>query len=249
MDPTCAAPYKSPSQIVRVISEQWGAQNLFCVACNQNRLSETPANTKAFDYYCADCETRYQLKSTKRIGSRVMDSAYEVMIASIRSDSAPHMLVLNYSESWSVQNLFMIPSICLTESAIIKRKPLSPDAERKDWVGCDVNLREINPNALLHIVRDGDAITKRRARAEFELLMPTRRRNEAAKGWTRDVLEIVSELQTNFTLSDVYRFEPELKLLHPNNRHIKDKIRQQLQLLRDCGVLKFVSDGNYKKLL
>jgi len=35
---------------------------------------------------------------------------------------------------------------------------------------------------------------------------------------------------------------------YPNNNFIKDKIRQQLQLLRDKGILEFTSRGNYRKL-
>ncbi|MCK5416035.1 hypothetical protein KAI92_01250 [Candidatus Parcubacteria bacterium] len=33
---------------------------------------------------------------------------------------------------------------------------------------------------------------------------------------------------------------------HPDNNHVKDKIRQQLQLLQDKGYLSFVSRGRYK---
>jgi hypothetical protein len=35
---------------------------------------------------------------------------------------------------------------------------------------------------------------------------------------------------------EVYAFASELEKLHPGNRHIKDKIRQQLQVLRDAGI-------------
>ena len=40
-----------------------------------------------------------------------------------------------------------------------------------------------------------------------------------------------------FTNADIYAFERELAALHPDNRHIRDKIRQQLQVLRDTGFL------------
>jgi len=52
--------------------------------------------------------------------------------------------------------------------------------------------------------------------------------------------------KTNFSLDDVYRFEQELSRMHPDNRHVKDKIRQQLQVLRDKGYLEFTSAGNYQ---
>lgn len=48
-----------------------------------------------------------------------------------------------------------------------------------------------------------------------------------------------------FTLADVYRFEPQLHKLHPGNRHIRAKIRQQLQVLRDAGYLEFLGRGEY----
>ena len=40
-----------------------------------------------------------------------------------------------------------------------------------------------------------------------------------------------------------------LKNKHPENNFIKDKIRQQLQNLRDKGFIEFTSRGNYKKIL
>lgn len=52
----------------------------------------------------------------------------------------------------------------------------------------------------------------------------------------------------SFTLNDIYKFENQLKLKYPENNFIKDKIRQQLQLLRDKGLIEFKSRGIYKKI-
>jgi len=49
-----------------------------------------------------------------------------------------------------------------------------------------------------------------------------------------------------FVLAEIYDFESELKTRHPRNLHIKDKIRQQLQILRDNGYLEFLGRGNYR---
>lgn len=71
-----------------------------------------------------------------------------------------------------------------------------------------------------------------------------------SRGWIIDILNCVDRIQGNdFTLEQVYAFENQLKLKHPENNHIKDKIRQQLQYLRDKGILEFTSRGNYKKLI
>jgi type II restriction enzyme len=49
-----------------------------------------------------------------------------------------------------------------------------------------------------------------------------------------------------FTLDELYRFEDELKLSYPSNRHIKEKMRQKLQILRDKGYLEFLGAGLYR---
>jgi len=49
-----------------------------------------------------------------------------------------------------------------------------------------------------------------------------------------------------FTTADVYAFTREQEKLHPDNRHVRDKIRQQLQVLRDTGLLLHVERGIWK---
>ena len=48
-----------------------------------------------------------------------------------------------------------------------------------------------------------------------------------------------------FNLNDIYKLEKELQIKHPNNNFIKDKIRQQLQYLRDKVYLEFKGHGKY----
>jgi len=67
------------------------------------------------------------------------------------------------------------------------------------------------------------------------------------KGWVLDVLNCVEHIgQAEFTLDDVYKFENYLSELHPENNHVKPKIRQQLQVLRDAGILVFMARGRYR---
>jgi hypothetical protein len=68
-------------------------------------------------------------------------------------------------------------------------------------------------------------------------------------GWVKDVFDVLNEVELDvFKLNDVYKFENKLKTLHPRNEYVKDKIRQQLQVLRDLGLLQFVGRGVYRKL-
>src|SRR3990170_216857 len=67
--------------------------------------------------------------------------------------------------------------------------------------------------------------------------------------WKKDVFECLLKLDKDvFSLNEVYSFEKELQLLHPDNLNIKPKIRQQLQYLRDIGLIEFIRPGLYKKL-
>ena len=67
------------------------------------------------------------------------------------------------------------------------------------------------------------------------------------KGWILDIMRCIDTLgKKEFNLDEIYAFEKELSVAHPNNKHIKDKMRQQLQFLRDKGYLGFIGKGSYK---
>lgn len=68
-------------------------------------------------------------------------------------------------------------------------------------------------------------------------------------GWTLDIFRVLKEVSSEtFSLNDVYKFRSHIQNLHPQNHHIDDKIRQQLQVLRDRGLVEFLGKGNYRKL-
>ena len=51
---------------------------------------------------------------------------------------------------------------------------------------------------------------------------------------------------SEFTTADACAFTRELEQLHPDNRHVRDKIRQQLQVLRDAGLLLHIGRGEWR---
>ena len=68
-----------------------------------------------------------------------------------------------------------------------------------------------------------------------------------SKSWLLDIIRCIEKLdKPEFDLADMYAYERELSRLHPENKHVKDKIRQHLQILRDKGHLDFVGRGKYK---
>jgi type II restriction enzyme len=69
-----------------------------------------------------------------------------------------------------------------------------------------------------------------------------------ARGWLIEVMRCVEQMGgAEFTLDDVYAFERHLSRLYPDNRHVRPKIRQQLQILRDYGWLEFEGRGRYRR--
>jgi type II restriction enzyme len=71
--------------------------------------------------------------------------------------------------------------------------------------------------------------------------------NHTHRGWTLDVLNAIRRLgKSEFTTADAYAFTRELEKLHPDNRHVRDKIRQQLQVLRDTGLQLHVERGIWR---
>ena len=239
--------YKSNSQIARVVTEEWGARNLYCPACYSNRVEQAPPNTRAIDFTCPACRQPYQLKSSRNWSeNRVVDAGYRAMIAAIWSENIPNLLVLQYSPAWYVQNILLVPYFFITESAIEKRPPLGEHARRKGWVGCNILLREIPPDGKLRMVSNGIASAKEEIRNQFQRIRPLADMKVGLRGWTLDVLKAIRKLnKAEFGLSDVYQFEAELAAMHPGNRNVRPKIRQQLQVLRDLGFINFTDRGHY----
>ena len=241
--------YKSASQRARIGTESWGAANFFCPACESPKLNVAPRNTVAVDYFCPSCESPFQLKSqSKPLGTRIVDAAYSEMKRAIIEDRTPNLFVLHYDlDTWAVRTVLLVPHFAFALSAVERRKPLAPTARRAGWVGCNILLDKIPVHARISIVNEGTPQTSQQVRASYNRLRPLEKLQVEKRGWTLNVLQVVQSLgKLEFTLADVYAHADALAKLHPNNRHVRDKIRQQLQVLRDLGLLDFLTPGSYK---
>jgi type II restriction enzyme len=246
-NPRLASSYTNRAQVARVVTESWGTDNLFCAACSSNHLATAKTGTSAYDFSCRDCSERYQLKSMRRWNDyRVLDSGYAAMIRAIRSDATPNLLLMHYSDSWHIERLLLIPRFFFTESVIEKRKPLALTARRAGWIGCNILIGEIPPDGKIPVIENRACVPPGKVRADYKKVSALDGLPVSVRGWTLDVLQRIRQLPRHFRLSDVYSFETELQQLHPGNRHICDKIRQQLQLLRDIGLVTFLSPGHYR---
>jgi type II restriction enzyme len=241
--------YKSASQRARVGTESWGSLNFFCSSCESPHLDQASRNTAAIDFVCPRCNSTFQLKSqSKPFGARIVDAAYSEMKRAILEDRTPNLFILHYDLSaWTVRSLVLIPRFAFALSALERRKPLAPEARRAGWVGCNILLSKIPQDARIPVVQDGTPRPYSEVRRAYQRLRPLENLKVDKRGWTLDVLEIVRSLgKTEFTLWEVYSHSDTLAKLHPHNSHVRDKIRQQLQVLRDLGLLSFLGSGSYR---
>lgn len=177
-----------------------------------------------------------------------MDAAYAAMIRAIEQDQTPSLFALQYDpEAWRVSGLLLIPRFAFSRSAIERRRPLAATARRAGWVGCNILLSEIPPEAKIEVISLGIKMSEKVVRQRFQRLRSLAELSIEKRAWTLDVLNAVRSLEkAEFSLRDVYALDEHLARLHPTNRHIHEKARQQLQVLRNLGFIEFLDRGHYR---
>lgn len=248
-DITLAEKYHSMPQKIKAMSESWVDNEIYCPNCGTN-VNHYENNRPVADFFCSKCKEEYELKSKKdSIGNKIVDGAYRTMIERLQSSNNPNFFLLNYDlKSFEVKNFFVIPKHFFIPGIIEKRKPLSENARRAGWVGCNISLQSIPQTGKIFYIQKGKIEPKDKILEEWQKTLFLRETKEAKeKGWILDIMNCIDKLRkTEFSLDEIYSFEKILYQKHPSNMHIKDKIRQQLQFLRDKGYLQFMERGKYK---
>ena len=249
-DKKLADVYTSQSQKIRVLTEDWVDRQIYCPNCGHLDINKYPNNKPVEDFFCSNCKEDYELKSKKEnIGNKIVDGAYRTMIERLGGGNNPNFFLLNYDlQNLDVLDFLVIPKHFFVPDIIEKRKPLSLTARRAGWVGCNILLNSIPQTGKIFFVRGGQVEPKEKVLSEWKKTLFLRDEREAsARGWLLDIMRSIEKLgKQEFTLADIYVSENELRKLHPENKHIKDKIRQQLQILRDKKYLDFVDRGKYQ---
>lgn len=248
-DRKIAEQYKSASQKIRVLTENWVDDEIFCPACGRN-VSQYESGRPVADFFCPNCKEEYELKSKKNyFGKKVINGAYRTMIERLQSNNNPNFFLLNYNlKNFEVLNFFVIPKHFFVPQIIEKRKPLSPTARRAGWVGCNIFLQSIPQAGKIFYIKNKQIEPKNKVLENWNKTLFLRGEKETlSRGWILDVMNCIDKLgKQEFKLDEIYSFEKLLKEKHPGNKHVKDKIRQQLQFLRNKGYLDFVAKGKYK---
>lgn len=242
------ATYTSEPQNARALTEHWVRSTAFCPNCGHLRLTQFPNNKPVADFLCSECGEQYELKSQKgRFGARVVDGAYRTMIERLAAPDNPNLILLNYARDQGVSNLIVVPKQFFVPAIIEERKPLAPTARRAGWIGCNILLRNIPAVGKIFIVKDSEAQPIARVREQWKQSLFLREERQTARGWLLAVMKCVEAIgRPEFSLQEIYAHEGYVRALYPENRHVREKIRQQLQVLRDSGYLQFLGGGRYR---
>lgn len=244
-----ATAYTSSSQKARKWTESWVLSQMYCPACGCPNLTDFANNTPVADFFCGVCDEQYELKAKNgSIGKTVPDGAYDTMMARLRSETRPSLIVMRYEKaSLSVRDVAVIPKPFFIPELIKKRKPLSENARRAGWVGCDIRIDRVPDIGRITLIENRLAKPKDDVLARWSKITAFRNKSVSQMGWVADVLRCVERIGAKeFTLAEVYAFEDYLSELHPENSNVRPKIRQQLQVLRDAGIIEFLGRGEYR---
>lgn len=243
--------YHSNSQIARLLTERWTEKNMYCPRCGNLHINQFENNRPVADFFCPICNNEYELKSKNGAwGHKINCGAYEVMIQRIVGNQNPDFLLMNYSKlELIVKNLVFIPKHFFVPDIIEKRKPLSSSARRAGWVGCNIVLDKIPEQGRIQIISNGIIADIASVIKKVSMSNRLEMKNINNRGWIMDILNCLNRIPTStFSLGDMYVFEKELQIKYPENRNIRPKIRQQLQILRDKGFIEFLGNGKYQKV-
>lgn len=244
-----ASAYRSGSQRARIWTEGWLAEWGYCPACGASGLHRTRNNERARDFFCNVCGEDYELKASKSaFGPRVTDGAYRTMMERLLSLQNPNLLLMRYDgTARSVIDLVAIPKQFFVPGIIQERKPLGPHARRAGWIGCNILIGQVPSAGRIDLVRNSSVVPKQQVVESWTKVRFMRDGSPDSRSWLTAVLACVEQIgQSEFALNDVYAFEGKLTALFPSNNNVRPKIRQQLQVLRDQGLIRFLGQGRYR---
>lgn len=234
---------------IRVMSEAWLEKNGYCPCCGSKPMQRFANNKPVADLFCSNCHEQYELKSKnqKTIGNSVPDGAYRTMLERIRSDTNPNFFFLAYKKAdYSIRQLVLVPKHFITPDMIIPRN--KGIKNRPNHIMCSINLAPLPESGKIFLIDNSRIIEPETVLKKWQSNLFLRNQNAERKGWLLAVMKCIDQLPEEFTLSQMYGFGNKLSIQFPQNNHIRDKIRQQLQILRDQNTIEFIGRGLYKKI-
>ena len=104
-DYSLAKSYKSNSQKIRVMSETWIAENMYCPCCGNPHINKLNNNSPVADMQCNSCGEIYEVKTKEgNFGKKINDGTYATMIERITSTTNPDLFAMCYNSNYFITN-------------------------------------------------------------------------------------------------------------------------------------------------
>ena len=238
--------YTSNSQRIRKMSESWAWENIYCPKC-WSSIIQYWNNKPVADFYCKKCKEDFELKAKKSntLWKIIPDGSYKTMIERLNSETNPSFFFLTYTPQFEISNFLIIPKFFIRPENILEAPRVLKD--RGDYMMCNISLQGIPESWKIFYIKDKELLEKKTILESWEKTCFLQNSKWDAKWWLLDIIQCIESLwKKEFLLTDMQQFVPLLQQKHPNNNFIPDKIRQQLQVLRDKGYLEFKGRGSYK---
>ena len=187
--------FKSSSQKIRVLTESWVGEEIYCPSCGAN-INRYEHNRPAADFYCPECKEDYELKSKKSsIGNKIVDGAYKTLVERLLSNYNPNLFLLAYDlYNHEVIDFLAIPKYFFVPEIIEKRKPLSQNARRAGWVGCNIILHNIPQSGKIFYIQNKNILSKKVILESWQRTLFLKKETEVAeRSWIIDIMNCIDK--------------------------------------------------------
>lgn len=126
------------------------------------------------------------------LSKKIVDGAYHTMINRIEANNNPNFFFLTYDKSkWSVRDFFIIPKHYFVADLIEMRKPLSENARRAGWIGCNILLDRIPSSGKIFLIQNSEIIKRDLIIEKWKKTEFLKSVNQKSRGWLIDILNCV----------------------------------------------------------
>lgn len=233
-------------QIIKIITEHWTENNIFCPVCG-NFLEKHKTDKPINDLFCPKCKNDFELKSKHwEIGKKLPAWNYEKAI--LQMETKPmHLFILKYSDDFTITDFLLVPKYFFTKDILVKRPKALKN--RPNYFMSDIDFSSIPESWKIYYLKNRTYKTKTEILKDFQKIRFLENEKQSSKWWIFDIMKCIEKLnKKEFSLQEIYTFENHLKEKYPQNNFIKDKIRQQLQFLRNKKFLEFLWNWKYRVL-
>jgi type II restriction enzyme len=145
--------WKSESRIVGEASEEYVKNNIKCIRCNNINFEKCKTNEKSKDLICIECNQKYQIKAksaTKKQINNIINNKtfktiggeYSTTLNNI-NQNIDYLIIFYEKNTYKIQNILYVKNEYIDQHCIVPRNPLSINAKRAGWQGCNIIFNNI----------------------------------------------------------------------------------------------------------